>query len=284
MLLIISSLIGISFLYHYFTKDNTDTGCEKTVSKSGAAYRLIAWTVKQEPQFKGYCPFFWSTWLCIFLLPFTCIVKAVEFLAGFLFNRKPEEICDRNTPTFEDIEFFYDTTGIPNNFPDWVAANPNWREDYREKVMAFREKKERAIAADIAKKRKKSERREFINSKLEIAGKYTGWMVKPALIISAFLLSYGIFRIFGGIAETVSSGELFNGFLIAGAVVVIISFIKYLLGWVRSMARVVQKEETYKPLKEQSELMTKFWDLVTFPFRLAARLYKKECPLIKYED
>ena len=67
-----------------------------------------------------------------------------------------------------------------------------------------------------------------------------------------------------------------------------VSFFKYIFRWVKTAARVTKKvvEKVEIPLDfdQGPGIMSKVWDIVCFPFRLAARAYQKECPLIVYKD
>ena len=84
ILTLLFATILSTFLYSYFTKETNSDGSAKELTRNCWQMRLIRWTIdKDDPQFNGYCPLFWSTWLCIFLIPFTLLLKGMGWLWGF---------------------------------------------------------------------------------------------------------------------------------------------------------------------------------------------------------
>ena len=106
MTYIIGIIILSTFLWGYFTKNRTEEGCEKVVSRRSFGYKLIAWTIKSEPQFRGYCPFFWSFWLCLFLIPFTLVCKGLEFIGSLWHDfREEKEIKEEKFQSHQWMRF-----------------------------------------------------------------------------------------------------------------------------------------------------------------------------------
>lgn len=291
MLTIIFCLIAGSFLYHFFTKKRTEDGCEKTISRKDWQYRLIAWTIRAEPDFKGYCPYFWSFWLCLFLIPFTLASKVLEFVFSLWGGREPEEneelIATPSNYLQEaaynegDGEDQYYTKSLNRQYPEWVASNPNWREAVGIRLEAEKKREVLEEQKDAARQKRK----EFLQAKLAIAVEYTRWMVKPLIISASLLVAWGLFKLVMSISSVVASTDFLWSLLIVAGILGSISLVNYILKWIKSVAKVVEK---ISPVETKStvgsDFMTKFWDIVTFPFKLVGRAYQKECPLIKYKE
>lgn len=278
MLYFIIGIILVSFLYQYFTKSRTEEGCGKTVSRTSFQYRLIKWTLGKDPKFTGYCPFFWAFWLCLFLIPITAVCKLVEFIF------KSEKKEKKFEMSMDWLEFYYNN---PDHYEysrsdqekEWMNKNPDWRERV-EKYLAAK-----ALKAELAAKRQ--EKKDYLagifKSKMDFAGKYLSYLIKPGLILGALGIAYCLYLALSTAVSFVSLKDFLTGFVIAVSICGLVWIVKKAYSWLSVAARVVEKVNIPLP-QSDSVFWTKVAGIILFIPRLIIKTWQKECPIITYKD
>lgn len=311
--LFIATIIA-TFLYSFFTKKTTDEGAAKSLSKTSWQYRLVCWTVEREPDFKGYCPFFWSVWLCVIFLPFTVFQKTLGFIWGQI--KSPHESDGGSKkgeydPNFH-FSYYYDVflslidPVVPKDFNfaeenwckipnsnrylsenDWsgilefMSQNPNWQSDFQN----FQQNKLKMERRET----EKQARRAFYAEKSAQISKFFAPCVKPVMILSVVAAGYYflqlLFFIGSGISQAVSISSILYSvgfFVIAG---LLYFGFKKAVGFIRAAGRVIKKSDpNYEEESQLGEFFGKLIDIILIPFKAFARAYKKECPMIEWKD
>lgn len=285
MIYIFLTILLLTFLYSYFTKQINEDGSIKVIKRSSWQYRLIRWTIDRDPNFKGYCPFFWSVWACIFLIPATVFIKTVK--AGtILFNPQGATSEEKSwKPSSPMMVYIYDGIGkedwyFNEQVKKWMAETPNWKEIC---TQAYR-KQEKKDKIQEKKEQNRAARDEFI----EKLSDKLGFLFKPATaaaIISIGLwLVYSLYCVVSSIAGATSLIDIVYALVFIFSGIAIVYGVKFLYRWLKKAAVVVDKFSSDSDSDEVEGFMYKFWQVIAAPFKLIARLYKKECPIAKMED
>ena len=292
----------LTFLYSYFTKQVSEDGSLKVIKKSSWQYKLIAWTVEREPRFKGYCPFFWSVWACIFLVPATLFIKFVKS-CSVLFNPKGQN-ADSNDPNIDYTKWepygellIHIHDGSDSKYPwyeeninEWKSRTHNWQIICKN---AF-DKKAKEDRDAAAKAKNKEIRDQFIEN---LADK-TRFLFKPLTTAGIVTVGLGIlyyaFQFLSLIVAATSLSDIIYAGVFVFSATAIIYGVKFLRGWLKRAALVVEKysgdfgsnkSTDFSDRKNNAEtFMYRFWQLAAAPFKLIARLYQKECPMVKMEE
>jgi hypothetical protein len=285
--LLILSILA-SFIYSYLTK-----GAAKKIRRNGWQMKLIRWTINFEPAFKGYCPLFWTTWICIFLAPITIAIHS----AGWVINIFKECIKD-DSPKVEKAhppddwikERMMTDDFYKSRYEIWIAENPNWKEEF----LSDKIKRGSLAEAYKLKTERKEKRKERISAAMVPALNFAKYLIVPSIIFIAAFVAYCIYKFAIEVAASALSigiWPLIKAIIIVFSIASVGLFIYYLYGKVKKMATLTKKveklvghEEKKSNTSDFSDVIGKIFDFVCVPFVFLGKLYKKECPIIEWDD
>lgn len=284
-------------------------------------YKLLdfCWGKSHVPLFRGYCPLFHATWITIVLLPLVLVGKIFEFVGGIFWDLiknssvsetksepqktniiKPadhfiervfEEILKRPDENESDIvwEIYYDSIMLQPE-REWFLNTPNWKSFYpaiKERIIKAKKDEEKAKIRKAA-----------LKVKIDTIISYTSWMVKPFFVISgiaAGIVLYKImFFIVGKLAGLFTLNLLWTYAQAAGilfAAVLLIAFIAKIFQLIRAKLNSIPDSPKVQEI-QQSSLFTKIisglGNFISegygFLRDTIKMLYKKECPMIVYQE
>lgn len=284
--LLILSILA-SFIYSYLTK-----GAAKRIKRNGWQMRLIRWTINFEPNFKGYCPLFWTTWICIFLVPFSILIHSTGFVIKLFkecFKEDGSEIKESpKKPAYFIMEYYFEY-GINSwgEYDEWFENNPNWRDEF----LAERAKKQAAEVALELKNKKAEDRKKRIMAAMEPALNISRYLVIPSLMFVAAIAAYYVYKFALQVAASALSiglWPLIKAVIILASAAFVTLFVYYLYGKVKKMATLTKKVEKLVGEEEKDsnirEYLNKLFDFICIPVVFLGKLYQKECPIIEWAD
>ncbi len=286
-LLILSILL--SFVYSYLTKGST-----KKIKRNGWQMRLIHWTINFEPAFKGYCPLFWTTWICIFLIPITIVIHSIGGIIKVFkecFKDDSPKVEKLSPPEDWAMELMVEGDDFfEERYEKWIAQNPNWKEEF----LVKKAKRDSLEKIHKLKTEKKEKRKERISAAMEPALNFARYLIIPGIIFVAAVVAYYIYKFALHIAASALSigiWPLIKAIIIITSLAFIGLFVYYLYGKVKKMATLTKKveklvghEEKNSNTSDFSDVIGKFFDFICVPFVFIGKFYKKECPIIEWDD
>lgn len=281
-------------------------------------YRLHRWAWSREPDFKGYCPLFWSTWATLGLSPLICIGKFMEFSWKIIIScipeskpevsrKKPEPEPIRK-PDFwgiialfeafgpeEVIKYSYEAINRLSNLESafksndyttrillWAENNPNWRDFYPAAVA----EKEREEQAEKNRQRRAELRKEFSATISE----YVSWMVKPMLWISGLALGLILIKLLMAGLSLITLSHVVLVFKALGLLLAVILGMSIFVNVVTRLDKFIARKlsqipDSPKQIQEEtpslvSNIFTAIGEGISFIVTTAKLIYTKECPLI----
>lgn len=248
LLILLASIVAISFIFEYLTKDIlSDNSKAKTVSRVSWRYKLICWTISSETvNMKSYCLFFWASWLCVFIVPFTLMAKGVEFITNYFTNsyeKKPKQVDEKANIN-------------PNNQDDDKQAK------FKEQIQIYTDRLTNFI-------------RPFVWTTVIAAACVTGY----------FVLKFA-FWFFGTVGTNLASIALVDwaiSALIVMAIVFMFSAFGRIVNWIKEVNSIKVKSQQVIEQKGPS-FIDKLFGLISIPFKAIMGAFSRECPLIVYTD
>lgn len=302
--------------------DTEDRKKRKKLSRNGWMAKLYYFVWGKKPNFMGYCPMFWSTWICILLAPFIALGKGLEYLCTTLgeiwchcFPEKEEartfeydesgEIIKHRwpKPSFREIVQLFEAVqkagslnyevvynyDIDHDTYAWARQNAkSWESHYETAKQAWeREIREEKIRAERSAALAK--RREAIVNFLRI-------FVKPALALSAVTGAYAIYKTLFFVCGLFTFAEFVSALISIGfglAFLLVLALVATFLAKLVKLfieycdAKEVKRSKTpRKPRKPHlfDKLIKFIKETCAFAKDTVVMTYKKECPLIEWTD
>lgn len=296
---------------------------KKKVNKNGWKANIYRWTFSREPNYVGYCPFFWITLFCVIVSPFSLVGKILEFIWKLicdLFTPEKEESVKNpeykwekhkyKKPCDEVIVDMYDRLQkfetlahySWNNLLTpvwWAEQNPDWKEKYYPTAKINVDKKK---AREIIKQNRKTRHKE----RMAIVVKYTSYTMKPlvtiAILTAAFYIYKLIFAIvslikwkdvvvmltYSGISLLVCLGIVLAALLVSSVFVNTAKVVKYKWDAIPTKPITLIPDREWKSLTlintVLTTILTGIFEGIEFVIETIKMTYKKECPLIEWSD
>ena len=270
----------------------TERKYSKQVNENGWMRKFQVWCFGDlVPHFVGYCPFFWFTWICVFISPLILFGKIFEPVGRVFLKLVEVKRHQPKRPNDGAIMAYYeaycrgdqDDMACYQNVIDWIKITPNWEECAKLLIAKYKAAKERA-------RRKKEARERFKARFAKLIGNYGGYIVRPLLFVVSIVAAYYLWR---GIVILISMitlsllvwiGKILVGGLFA-CLVLSLLFRFVVMPAIEYYNRCPRGKE--KPIKS-----TYFWRTIgegiaagaTFCIDTVAMLYTRECPLIEWSD
>lgn len=272
---------------------NEERKYKKVINRNGWMCRLFKFSTGREPQFQGFCPFFWSTIFWIVLFPITVICRLLEVIMSFLalaFKKEQKAHSVRQNLCFIKI--------AENNYSSYTLRSilngeycsedfdsiPNWKE----KIQAILDKREKQAEIDKAnyeRKKARQEKYEQFKEKLTFYGKFLIW---PGLIASSIGAAFLVWKFVAYCASLITVQNLIDVgafFLIVGLIALtILSLFKLVKKCVDWKERV----ESVAPLEPAEDkgpgIISRFFEGIGELWDGAKIVYRRECPLIEWSD
>jgi len=280
---------------------NTERKYRKQINKDGWMCSVQKWSFgKRTPTFVGYCPFFWFTWLCIFISPLVLVGKFFEFLTNLAVScwpvSSPQKVKKVKRPSDMNIIAYYEKLNSnpkPSEselinfnicmFPDvrtWIKVTPNW-EDIAKSLIA---KRDRAIERE----EKKRQRQAKLQASIKKFAYLSGFIVKPILFLLALAAGYVVLSISWLFVQqitwgvVIACGELLGLSLVATIVVSLFSrlFGKVKLKW----SSIPEKPIKYEEGCVANKILECVGNVFGFIKETVGMLYTRECPLIEWGE
>lgn len=269
--------------------NNTERKYRKPVNTNGWMRKLQKWTWGDStPNFVGYCPFFWFTWLSVLVMPITLIRKIVAAIFHFIGSAIPERIRKVQRPREAVLALLYDhclKMGVGRAYADWLAeddavsewlkATPDWLNCAE---RAYRNQQRKAAHEVVWAPRR--------NAFAQFMSRYAGYVVKPVLwaagLAGLYVLGRALFSLIYNISLEVLiiMGQITAGVMVGTG---------FMYGVIRVVAWFIMKRRCRCPKNP---------DKVTWYHRVGLGLdnalefvcetiestYIRECPLIQWDD
>lgn len=269
--------------------NNTDRKYCKQLNRNGWMARLqrFVWR-SRTPDFVGYCPFFWFTWLTLIVLPFYLLLLVIVMpFVGLkhLYNKIPKH---PTRPSYEDLLAIYDLViehgqeivlHIDNvKIQNWINATPDWWNC----VLAAVAKRNRKITIVAKRAAKDRSRLKWVANRLH-------YIIKPLLwggfAVAAYVLAKSLVWIIPIILRWPwpKIGEIVFCVLILGISVCIA--VVLIMG-IEALWKLYRKKCPKCPDKIGfwywlgSKLIIPFY----FLWETIEVIYTRECPLIEWGD
>jgi len=284
---------------------NTERKYRKQINKDGWMCSVQKWSFgKRTPTFVGYCPFFWFTWLCIFISPLVLVGKFFEFLTNLVVScwpvsspqkaKKVERPRDRyiiayyeklnSNPKPSESELINFNSYMADDVRAWIAVTPNW-EDIAKSLIV---KRDRAIERE----EKKLQRQAKLQASIKKFAYLSGFIVKPILFLLALAVGYVVLRVSWLFIRQITWGVVIGcgellGLSLAAAIVV--SLLSTLFGKVKlKWSSIPEKPSKYEEDISEDCVANKILECVgnVFGFikETVGMLYTRECPLIEWGE
>ena len=285
---------------------------QKKMSRNGWMARFYTWTFGAPPRFTGYCPLFWTIWICVILSPFVLIGKIFEFLIKLAITffepteadlkakrqqqeeeekaerrRKPldEEIVElyEFTQKYPDYELYSAAihTDVRNCAIQWAYETPNWKDFYPQAKAN--------VDRGEAQEKAWEERRRVRKAQMDKIVHYLSFAVKPLLVLSAVFAGFFIYKFVAIVVGMITFGQVvFWATCIGIAAVTVGALILGSLGIYKVGCIVSDKLDSRpeKPVKPKrtyflfDRVLRGIVEGISFVFETIRMTYKKECPLI----
>lgn len=279
---------------------NIERKYRKQVNTNGWERKLQKWTWgRKTPDFVGYCPFFWFTWLTLFVLPVTLVWKCLEFLFGLglaiVVSSIPKNWVTRPSDMalvqfYEAVQEFgmeavLEESETWEDVLPWILANPDW---------------ENCVKRIIARNERQAERRARKHPKRDASMKWvanhSGKIVVPIIVIvvaaGVYFIAPAAWKALKVIVSLILgitwANIIFAAKVAAGGVA--LTLIAWATVWVisRVYAGLVQcpkEPEKIGGLYKTGDAIGRVvFTALEFLVDTIETLYTRECPLIEWGD
>lgn len=269
---------------------------QKVINRNHWMFRLYRYCWDSEFQYKGYCSLFWITWFNIFLLPLIWLGRIVVGVFGWLNDLIPEKYEKPKSvkklkpycPDDDMIVYLYNNqhegwSHRSYRLQRWLDENPNWLTEVYPAVKKRLEQKE--IVKQLNAKRK-----EKLDQKMEKLVGYLQYLVKPFLVLTAFLIAWSIYNLIGLIIKNITWENIKNlgiGMLIAGGAILFVWGFWRCILWlhVYDNLKSLKRESGYDSNKcEPNRFLAAIEEGFTFLKNTIQIVYYRKCPLIVLTD
>jgi hypothetical protein len=285
---------------------------QKVISRKHWMFRLYKWTWNRDAEYRGYCGLFWMSILNLGIIPLTIVGKSFGFFVDLIVKiwPKSEEKEDVFFPEDYEIVKAYETminsniTETHDDFVwrvhwkirDWIVENPAWRSYYpsaKERLLKQEALDEIRLKKYRILEEKQQARKAIIDAKLEKLTNVLKYFVKPALVGSALLTVYGIYKVIGWFISifswTVAWSVLMN---LVCIVAIVVGFylgyksVAYGFKLFEGIVKLVDKPE--EVVIEEPGIFSKISivirEVIEFVINAIDIVYHKKCPLIVLTD
>jgi len=311
-------------------KENIERKYGKKVNKNGWMVRLHRFTLGREPKFIGYCPLFWSSWVLIFLFPLTLIGKLLSFCLKIFSNccqvgsnvepnfewttekisidpkpKKPtyreffvllkvrNKIGDIYDETKDYYKIYCNDARVYIEFYDycefisalmWVLENGGWDKC----AVAF----EKELKKEELAKAAKQKYQDALKKQSDLIVKFTSFLVKPALIVSAIAVAYLIYMFIGWLVSVVTFSQAISVFGIIALVFGVALCLSAIWHLCQKISATIGHVELSLGVSKKNnklfDMVGKFFGGIGVAFKFIIEtinmFYTKECPLIEWTD
>lgn len=287
-------------------KDKPDRKYRKRVNQSGWMIKLqkLCWG-DSTPKFVGYCPFFWFTWLSLFLLPIMLplrLILLVIVLVVLLFGdfkstsaKRPKDklllsfylsLIQTKEALDNDMERALDWERVHNSVPyapvfRWIDTTPDWENCARRVHLRHLEREGQNEA--------RKERIVVRSGKLRKIANYAGYVIKPLLIVASAVVLYWVGVGIMFVVKNITIGEIIFALKTLGVVLVLTAIITSVTAMLSKLAKWWRKCPS-RPgrfawaYKWALAVFNAIWGVLEFIAETIEIIYTRECPLIEWDS
>src|ERR1039458_9902820 len=185
---------------------NTERKYRKPLNRNGWMAKLQRICLGKTPNFVGYCPFFWLTWICVLFFPVFMVARGVGFLFWGItcvirhIPISPSRASDARLLAFYlhyletvqaiGLEHSLDWEHANNKkaygkMLKWIAVAPDWENCA---LQVKYKSEQRAIKLEANQDKNAARAKQ--------ASKYAGLIAKPILGLVALFVSYWVIKAF----------------------------------------------------------------------------------------
>ncbi len=278
---------------------------QKVINKNHWMVRLYRFCWNEDVKYQGFCPLFWVSWFNLAILPLVIAGKGIESLFGWVVDLWPEsapkpekQTSDIIRPSdldilmeFEQGQGHYFSGFYTFQWNEWKEANPNWKTQIYPAAKARHEEKQRLAA--IRDERNKA-RKLKLDARKEKIIVWTKYLVKPALLASAILAAWAVYKVIGyciGAFSFAVAWAVCKHLMIVGVIVAFIWLIAIGVGMFMDRLFSFKYEATYKAINKEnrepgffSKCGGAIGEAIDFIKDTVQIVYYKNCPVIRWSE
>jgi hypothetical protein len=272
---------------------------KKVINRNGWMARLYRFSTDREPNFRGFCPFFWSTLFFMLIFPITLLCRFFETVIKFAaaaFKRDIDTAAPRrNTCFIRHISQSCSSNQIKGMIAgehlyvgdkEALEAIPNWKEKL-EKILENRRIREEAEEKALKARQARQETYDKLKDNLAKIGRFFIW---PGIIASSIGAAYLVYKFAAYLWSVTKLEDVLSAAKIIVAIVAIYLTLLFIIKLLQKLSRYKERVEAALPVViEEPEdyspsLWSRFWEGVGEFIDGIKSLYRRECPLIEWSD